>query len=210
MNKNEKSIFDALRERGFTVQGACAVLANMHAESACRPDNLQNSGNARLKMTDAEYTGAVDNGTYTKFATDSHGYGLCQWTYHSRKAALLKLAQSRGVSIADIGMQVDFMVEEMSTSKLLPKIKNAVDVAEATRRMMLDYERPANKTEANIETRIRYARIYYAEFAPADLAADLATLTDKGIITSHAYWEKTALSVKYLPELIHNMAEAIR
>lgn len=210
MNKNEKSIFSELRSRGFTVQGACAVLANMHAESACRPDNLQNSGNARLKMTDAEYTDAVDNGTYTKFATDSHGYGLCQWTYHTRKAALLKLAQSRGVSIEDIGMQVDFMVEEMSTSKLLPKIKNAADVAEATRRMMLDYERPANQTESNVETRIRYARIYYAEFAPADLAADLATLTDKGIITSPTYWEKTAPSVKYLPELLHNMAEALR
>lgn len=210
MNKNEKSIFSALRSRGFTVQGACAVLANMHAESACRPGNLQNSGNARLKMTDAEYTDAVDNGTYTKFATDSRGYGLCQWTYHTRKAALLKLAQSRGVSIADIGTQVDFMIAEMSTSKLLPKIKNAADVAEATRRMMLDYERPANQTEANVETRIRYARIYYAEFAQADLAADLATLTGKGIITSPAYWEKTAPSVKYLPELIHNIAEAIR
>ena len=210
MNKNEKSIFSALRSRGFTVHGACAVLANMHAESACRPDNLQNSGNALLKMTDAEYTGAVDNGTYTKFATDSHGYGLCQWTYHTRKAALLKLAQSRGVSIADIGTQVDFMIAEMSTSKLLPKIKNAADVAEATRRMMLDYERPANQTEANVQTRIRYARIYYAEFAPADLAADLATLTDKGIIESPAYWEKTAPSVKYLPELIHNMAEAVK
>lgn len=210
MNKNEKSIFGALRSRGFTVQGACAVLANMHAESACRPDNLQNSGNARLKMTDAEYTDAVDNGIYTKFATDSHGYGLCQWTYHTRKAALLKLAQSRGVSIADIGMQVDFMVEEMSTSKLLPKIKNAVDVAEATRRMMLDYERPANQTEANIETRIRYARIYYAEFAPAELAEDIAALVGKGIISSAAYWEKTAPSVKYLPELIHNIAEAIK
>lgn len=210
MNKNEKSIFGALRSRGFTVQGACAVLANMHAESACRPDNLQNSGNARLKMTDAEYTAAVDSGDYTKFTNDSHGYGLCQWTYHTRKAALLKLAQSRGVSIADIGTQVDFMLAEMNTSKLLPKIKNACDVAEATRRMMLDYERPANQTEANIETRIRYARIYYAEFAPADLSADLVTLTGKGIIASPAYWEKTAPSVKYLPELIHNMAEAIR
>lgn len=210
MNKNEKSIFDSLRARGFTVQGSCAVLANMHAESACRPDNLQNIGNARLKMTDAEYTAAVNGGTYTKFATDSHGYGLCQWTYHTRKAALLKLAQSRGVSIDDIGAQVDFMISEMSKSKLLPKIKNAADIAEATRRMMLDYERPANQTEANVETRIRYARIYYAEFAPADLAADLVTLTDKGIVASPAYWEKTAPSVKYLPELIHNMAEAIR
>ena len=44
----------------------------------------------------------------------------------------------------------------------------------------------------------------------ADLAADLATLTDKGIITSPAYWERTAQSVKYLPELIHKMSEAIK
>ena len=42
------------------------------------------------------------------------------------------------------------------------------------------------------------------------LKADLAVLQKKGVINSPDYWEKTAPAVKYLPDLIHNMAEALK
>lgn len=40
-------------------------------------------------MTDAEYTAAVDAGTYTNFVNDKAGYGLAQWTYWSLKQEML-------------------------------------------------------------------------------------------------------------------------
>lgn len=42
------------------------------------------------------------------------------------------------------------------------------------------------------------------------LGEDLNVLTEKGVINSPAYWKAKAPTVKYLPELIHNMAEKLR
>ena len=42
------------------------------------------------------------------------------------------------------------------------------------------------------------------------LDRDLETLVQRGIINSPDYWRKTAPDVKYLPELIQNMAEDLR
>ena len=49
----------------------------------------------------------------------------------------------------------------------------------------------------------------YTEKA-STLDADLAKLAAVKIITSPDYWKKTAPTVRYLPELLHNMAEAMR
>ncbi|MBR3017067.1 MAG: N-acetylmuramoyl-L-alanine amidase, partial [Clostridia bacterium] len=40
------------------------LMGNLYAESGLTPNNLQNTGNKSLGMTDAEYTAAVDSGTY--------------------------------------------------------------------------------------------------------------------------------------------------
>lgn len=50
--------------------------------------------------------------------------------------------------------------------------------------------------------------VYTAEKATLD--ADLAKLVAAKVITSPDYWKKTAPTVRYLPELLHNMAEALR
>lgn len=42
------------------------------------------------------------------------------------------------------------------------------------------------------------------------LESDLRTLVKKNVINSPEYWLKTAPTVKYLPELIHNMAEKLK
>ena len=50
--------------------------------------------------------------------------------------------------------------------------------------------------------------VYTAEKSTLD--ADLAKLVAAKVITSPDYWKKTAPTVRYLPELLHNMAEALR
>lgn len=42
------------------------------------------------------------------------------------------------------------------------------------------------------------------------LGEDLNVLTAKGVINTPAYWKTKAPTVKYLPELIHNMAEKLK
>ena len=79
MNTEEK-IWSFLKAQGLTDAGAAGLMGNLYAESGLRANNLQNSYEGRLGMTDAEYTEMVNRGTYTNFANDRAGYGLCQWT----------------------------------------------------------------------------------------------------------------------------------
>lgn len=50
----------------------------------------------------------------------------------------------------------------------------------------------------------------YAVSTKSQLERDLDVLVAHGVIKTPAYWQKTAPTVKYLPELIHNMAEVLR
>ena len=113
---SESNIYKRLYQEIGNAYGVCGLMGNIKAESAMRSNNLQNSGNSKLKMTDEEYTAAVDSGEYTKFATDSKGYGLCQWTSSGRKRALLNYARQIGTSIGDEDMQIFFMLNELSAS----------------------------------------------------------------------------------------------
>ena len=98
---------------GLNSAAACGVLANIQCESAFIPNNLQNSYEKSLGYTDASYTSAVDSGRYTKFTSDSAGYGLCQWTSSDRKQRLLSYAKSTGRSIGDLTMQMEYLHTEL-------------------------------------------------------------------------------------------------
>ena len=115
-NTNEEIIWNFLLGKIGNEYGVAGMMGNLYAESGLRPDNLQNAYEKRLGYTDASYTAAVDNGTYKKFGTDSAGYGLAQWTYHTRKKALLAFAQSKKKSVGDLGMQLEFLYKELSES----------------------------------------------------------------------------------------------
>ena len=160
---NEEIIWNYLAERIGNPYGVAGLMGNLYAESVFRSDNLQNSYEKKLKMTDAEYTEAVDNGTYDNFVRDAAGYGLAQWTFWSRKEALLNFAREKGASIGDLTMQLDYLWYELSVKypPLAKGLQNAASVREASDLILLNYERPANQSE---EAQIRRAgfgeRIY--------------------------------------------------
>ena len=163
----EEQIWNYLLDKIQNEYGVAGVMGNLYAESAFNPINLQNSYEKKLKMSDIVYTTAVDRGTYTNFAKDKAGYGLCQWAYWSRKEKLLQKAKSKGVSIGDLELQLDFLYEELSTSyrSVLVVLKTAKSVSEASKSFMLGFERPANKTLANQKKRAEYCEKYYSEYA---------------------------------------------
>ena len=162
---DNKAIIAYLKGKGFNIFGVYGTLANLIAECNLKSNNLQNTGNTKLNMSDAEYTAAVDNGSYTKFATDSHGYGLCQWTYHTRKANLLDFAKAAGKTVADWKMQIDFMCKELEGyPKLLAMLKTATSIREASDAFMCQFERPADQSEAAQERRASYGQKYYDKY----------------------------------------------
>lgn len=135
--------------------GVIAIMANYEAESAFKSTNLQNSYEKKLGMNDKQYTDAVDSGEYTHFAEDGCGYGLAQWTSSGRKAALFMYSVDAGTSIGDAYMQVLFTVYEMKSTykSVWRKVCDANDLHDATRYVMLFYERPKDQSEANVNYR---------------------------------------------------------
>lgn len=115
-------------------------------------------------MTDESYTEAVDNGTYDNFINDRAGYGLAQWTHYSRKEKLLKFARERGTSIGNIGMQLAFVVKEIS-GNVEKAIRTATSVREASDVVMTGYENPADKSERAKERRCALGQTFYNQFA---------------------------------------------
>lgn len=167
MASNEKRIWDYLKSKGLTDYGVAGLLGNLYAESGLLPNNLQNTGNKKLGMTDDEYVTAVDNGSYKNFVRDSQGFGLAQWTYWSRKEALLAFAKAAGASIGDLDMQLNFLWKELSEgySGVLSVLMSAQSVLEASNSVLLNFERPANQSESVQAKRASYGQVYYEKYA---------------------------------------------
>lgn len=163
----EEKIWSYLKSQGLTDAGAAGLMGNLYAESGLRPNNLQNSYEGKLGMADAEYTERVDSGSYTNFVRDSAGYGLAQWTYWSRKQNLLDYAKSVGKSIGDLDMQLAFLMKELSESykSVLSTLKSAITVKTASDAVLLQFERPADQSEAAKTRRAGYGQTYYDKFA---------------------------------------------
>lgn len=164
---NEERIWNFLKAQGFSDAGAAGVMGNLYAKSGLRPNNLQNSYEGKLGMADAEYTEMVDHGTYINFVHDKAGYGLCQWTYWSRKQALLDYAKVKGTSIGDLEMQLAFMMQELNQGykALVSKLRTTASVREASDAFLLQFERPADQSEARQKQRAGYGQKYFDKYA---------------------------------------------
>ena len=169
---NEERIWNYLTAAGMTACGAAGLMGNLYAESGLIPANLQNTYEKKLGYTDAAYTAAVDSGAYTNFAKDGAGYGLAQWTYHTRKAALLAFAKAAGKSVGDLETQLAFLVHELesSFSAVLSVLKTAKTIEAASNAVLLKFERPANQGEAVKLKRVQYGQVYYDKFAAKQAA----------------------------------------
>ena len=167
---NEKTIWQHLMREIRNEYGVAGLMGNLYAESGLVPNNAENSGNNRFGMTDAEYTAAVDNGTFSfSDFVDDHkfGYGLAQWTYHTRKAELYDFAKSGKDSIGDLQMQLEFLVMELKQDfrTVWKTLCNAQSVREASDAVLLKFERPADRSEENCIRRASFGQRYYDEYA---------------------------------------------
>ena len=173
-SNNEEKIWNYLKSKGLNDYGISGLMGNLHAESALIPTNLQNSYEKKFGFTDTTYTNAVDNGTYNNFVKDSAGYGLAQWTYWSRKQNLLDFAKAKKTSIGDLEMQLDFLYKELSEGykTVLNVLKTAKSIREASNVVLLQYERPADQSEAIQIKRANYGETYYKKYATTKLSIE--------------------------------------
>lgn len=165
---NEEKIWNYLYSKLGNAYGVAGIMGNIQAECGLKPNNLQNSYEKKLGMTDDEYTAAVDNGSYTNFVYDKAGYGIVQWTYWSLKRDFLAYVQSKGASIGDLEIQLEFLCKQLSenyAAGVWNVCKSATSVLEASNAMLLKFERPADRSEAVQKKRASYGEAFYAKFA---------------------------------------------
>ena len=174
---NEKVIWDYLYGKIGNAYGTAGLMGNLYAESALRPNNLQNTYEKKLGLSDTQYTAKVDDGSYTNFVKDSAGYGLAQWTYWSRKQALQEYAKASGKSIGDLDMQLSFIWKELTESykTLLKTLQAATSVTDASTAVLTQYERPADQGASVQAKRAGYGQTYYDKYAGATFPEKLTT-----------------------------------
>ena len=179
---NQETIWNYLRAQGFSAAGVAGIMGNLEAESGYLPNNMEDTANQKSGFSDAQFTEGVDSGEITReefISSDrfgvctcnptgsptgqEYGYGLAQWTFTTRKAALYDFAKSRGVSIADLTMQLDFMIGEMSSS-LKSYLKSATDVEDACVTFHNDYER-SSATASMLTGRVNRAISVYNKYS---------------------------------------------
>lgn len=183
-----KEIFDFLTDAGMTEAGAAGMMGNLYHESGLIANRVEILCLKRLReqgqdWTDKTYTVAVDTGVITRerflnpLPGKQYGYGLAQWTTPGRKAHLYDAAKIAGVSIGNMEMQLDFLIDELQHAfpdvwKVLTSSEN-VDVC--TDKVLTGFEMPAG-AEALKPVRRQTARKYLEKYG-----GDKMTIPEKAL-----------------------------
>ena len=193
-----KEIYDILRAGGLSHAGALGMIGNMMAEAGpSLPSNIAQRG--MTKLSDAQYTAAADNGLID-FVHDAVGYGLCQWTFHSRKQALLNYAKQQCVSVGDGVMQCYFCLKELREdySAIYGVLCNSTSIDDCADVVCTQFERPAVN---NLADRRNYAHQAEAQleetiYTPpkqdpiqATFPPDPSIFTIQLVMQFNGYWE---------------------
>lgn len=180
-SSNEEKIWNFLKSKGLNNYGASGLMGNLLAESGLKSNNLQDTYNRNFDITDDEYVKSVDSGVYTKerFIKDCAGFGLAQWTWHTRKKALYEYAKSQNSSIGNLETQLEFLIKELSESysSVLNTLKTATSVFEASNAVLLKFECPADQSVSVQNKRAAYGQSYYNKYAKKGSNVTMAVKT---------------------------------
>lgn len=162
---SSKEIFDFFLKLGLTPEGVAGLMGNLQAESGLRSNNLQNSYEKSLGMTDEQYISAVESGVYSKslFVNDKAGFGLAQWTYSTRKEALYNYAQRVGHTIDSCRMQCEFLYQELSShyKSVLDVLTTSKNIRECSNAVLLNFEKPRDQSQKVHDQRYVYSQSIY-------------------------------------------------
>ena len=212
---SKKTIWEYLKAKGFTDVATAAIMGNMEAESNCVSCRLQGDFSTDYQKS-REYTAMVDRGDISREqfvynGPGGGGYGLCQWTYWSRKAGLYDLAKSQGVSVGDEFIQVEWLVRELWQDEfrsVLYTLQNSESIRECSDVMIKKFLRPADQSDAVCVQRAKFAREIYSEFAGGE-AEDPDGMPDMIQVSETEYnsMSRAMLVVMYLKDILNMLGE---
>lgn len=168
ISEASEKMWSFFKEKGLSDEASAALIGNIYSESALNTMNLENTYETLWGYTDASYTADVNNGSYSRerFISDQAGYGLCQWTSAYRKAQLYDMAGSHGVSIHDIGIQMEIIWGELNAEHayLLDYLRYPLSLRQASDIVLSYYMVPAIQNDYIRDLRLSYCLTFYEAF----------------------------------------------
>lgn len=175
---NGQYIWNYFMDKIGNAYGVAGMMGNIYAESGYYSNNMENEFEGTYD--DESYTRAVNNGSYTctdpngiyrdntrdAFTYDEIGYGICQWTWNTRKRALYDMYKTGYTSISSIKLQCDYLWYELQNdySGVLSVLKSASSIREASDKFLHDFENPQYATNQEA-TRAGYGQTAYDDFS---------------------------------------------
>lgn len=161
----EEEIWNRLTQY-FPDTAVAGIMGNMADESTIYPYR-QGGG---MSIPDSwTYTQQVDNGTITEsqFINEYVGYGLCMWTYISRKQGLYDTHITLQQSIGSVNVNIAWMMQELQygyNSVYVALLDPNITVRQASDLFMTDYEAPADMSQAHKDLRFGYSQQIYDKY----------------------------------------------
>ena len=168
---SKQTIWNGLRLRGFSETAAAAIMGNIEEESTFFAPRVQGDFTGGY-VKSIEYTRQVDRGEVLRSDFLYHGpggggYGLCQWTYPTRKAGLYDLARNRSRSVGDEETQLDWLMRELNEGEyaaVLNKLYSDADLYDMTATFLRQFEKPADQSDGACRRRAQNAQRILTEF----------------------------------------------
>lgn len=164
---NVEKAFNFFIGRGLTPEQTAGLVGNLKAESGILPGRIQNK---------PPNESAPDN----YIPKDKEGFGIAQWTYggegapgtppyKSRQGGLIKFAESKGLKITDLGMQLEYVWQELSPGGARASagelLKKTVTIADASDVVLTKFESPEDQGQSVKEHRRQLSNDVFGDYA---------------------------------------------
>lgn len=141
-NNNEERVWNYLvspEGMGFTALQAAGSMGNLKHEGNFNPRIVEGG-----TWGGQDWPPEMDTIPPPVGPQGQPGYGIVQWTSPGRKQGLQDLANQRSLPVHDLGLQLDYMKQELESdyyrTRALEPLRAATDLAEATRIWQENYE----------------------------------------------------------------------
>lgn len=157
-DSNAQKIWIYLGNKGLTAEQIAGVMGNLKQESGFDPAIIQG--------------GAIAPPNYSP--VNSVGFGIAQWTFTSRQAPLVALAQSTNRPVTDLALQLDYLWQELNTTHAhaLASLKGATTPEDAAYVFHRDFEGSADSPTTVALVRGGNARMIYETYKNVSSTAD--------------------------------------
>lgn len=146
-------IWGALIQAGYSEQATAGILANIEAESLSNPSYIQGGR------------------SWEQFIKGATGIGIGQWVSATKQDEFFDFAKERGVDWTDLGMQIDFLLQDLEKEdwvdnryKDFEEFKTTDDLDKATKMVMQGYYKPTDQSQLVVNERLNFAKDFMKEF----------------------------------------------